>query len=924
MQGNNKPDYLAIGFEQIDRDLGLLIEAFADVLRGLGHTELADHLPWTGRDLPPWDPERLPERLGLAYSVAFQLLNMVEENAASTVRELREEHEGLTAEHGLWGNQLARLKQNGVSAEQVAALLPRVRVEPVLTAHPTEAKRLSVLDHHRLLFALLQRSGREPRTATGVRRISDELRSALERLWRTGEILLEKPTLTDERRNVMHYLREVFPSVLPVLDERLRIAWEGAGFDVAPLRKPGAMPRLCFGTWVGGDRDGHPGVTAEVTRETLERLRTNALLVHSRSLAALAEKLTLTTWMQPPPEALLAGIARLSALLGESAKPLLASHADEPWRQFAELMLARIPIELPQGQIAQLRDAPESYRDRDDLAADLAILHDSLVAAGAQRLAESDVEPIQRALEVFGFHLAHLDIRQNSAFHAKALGQLMSASGIDGSQWEDWSETQRLRFLERELRSPRPFLHPAASAGPEADAVLGCYRVLAQHLGKFGADGIGALIVSMTRRLSDLLVVYVLAREAGLLRSFPEGIVCLLPVVPLFETADDLEAGPDMLRAFIEEPVTRRSLEFHAKREGRSGDLVQQVMVGYSDSNKDAGIIASQWALHCSQSRLAAVGAQTGVGIRFFHGRGGTVSRGAGPTHRFLDALPQGSLGGDIRLTEQGETIAQKFANLSTAAYNLELLLAGVTSTTCRAARPAESAHPLAPIVAKLSAASRDAYRALVEHEGFFPFYREATPIDALEHSRIGSRPSRRTGQASLADLRAIPWVFSWNQSRFYLPGWYGAGTALASLDEDEFARLAADVRGWPFLHYLLTNVESSLASSDRELMLAYASLVTDAALRETVSGIILAEWDLTRTMIDRLRGGAMAARRPRMSKTLNLRAEALRILHIQQIALLKRWRGLRAAGDENAATAMLPDLLLSINAIASGLRTTG
>ena len=924
MQGPTKPDYLAIGFEQIDRDLRLLIESFADVLRGLGHTELADHLPWTGKPLPPWDPEKLPDRLGLAYSVAFQLLNMVEENAAGTVRELREEHEGLTAEHGLWGNQLARLCERGVSQESIAALLPRVRVEPVLTAHPTEAKRLSVLDHHRMLFALLQRSGREPRTTTGVRRISDELRAALERLWRTGEILLEKPTLTDERRNVMHYLREVFPSVLPVLDERLRIAWEGAGFDVALLRKPGAMPRLCFGTWVGGDRDGHPGVTSEVTRENLERLRTNALVVHYRSLAALAEKLTLTTWMQPPPSPLLAGIARLTDLLGESAKPLLAGHAEEPWRQFVELMIARMPVELSQGQTAQLRHGAEFYRDRSEFAADLAILHDALVTAGARRLAESDIEPLQRALEVFGFHLAHLDVRQNSAFHAKALSQLMSASGIDGSEWEDWSEQDRLRFLERELRSPRPFLHPAASAGPEADAVLGCYRVLAQHLANFGADGIGALIVSMTRRLSDLLVVYVLAREAGLLRIFPEGIVCLLPVVPLFETADDLEAGPDMLRQFIEQPVTRRSLEFHAVRDGRPGELVQQVMVGYSDSNKDAGIIASQWALHCSQARLAAVGVQTGVGIRFFHGRGGTVSRGAGPTHRFLDALPQGSLGGDIRLTEQGETIAQKFANLSTAAYNLELLLAGVTSTTCRTSRPAEAPHPLAPVVAKLSEASRAKYRALVEHEGFLPFYREATPIDALEHSRIGSRPSRRTGQASLADLRAIPWVFSWNQSRFYLPGWYGAGSALASLDADEFARLAADVRGWPFLHYLLTNVESSLASSDRELMIAYTSLVTDAALRDRVSGIILAEWDLTRAMIESLRGGAMAARRPRMSKTLNLRAEALRILHVQQIALLKRWRELRKAGDENAATAMLPDLLLSINAIASGLRTTG
>ena len=379
-----------------------------------------------------------------------------------------------------------------------------------------------------------------------------------------------------------------------------------------------------------------------------------------------------------------------------------------------------------------------------------------------------------------------------------------------------------------------------------------------------------------------------------------------------------------MLRAFIEQPVTRRSLEFQAKRDGRPGELVQQVMVGYSDSNKDVGILASQWALHRAQARLAAAGSHLGVAIRFFHGRGGTVSRGAGPTHRFLDALPQGSLGGDIRLTEQGETIAQKFANLPTAAYNLELLLAGVTSTTCRSAGCAGAEHPLTSIAEKLAASSRDAYRALVENPDFLPFYRQATPIDALEHSRIGSRPSRRTGQASLADLRAIPWVFSWNQARFYLPGWYGAGSGLAALNAEEFKRLADELRGWPFLHYVITNVESSLASTDCDIMLSYAALVEDAGLRERVSGIILAEWELTRAMLERLRGGPMSERRPRMSKTLNLRAEALRILHIQQIALLQKWRGLRGAGDESAAIAMLPDLLLSINAIASGLRTTG
>lgn len=912
------PDYLTIGFEQIDRDLRFLVGAFAEVLRDLGHEELAASLPWIGEggalnDAPP--------RLGLAYSVAFQLLNMVEENAAATVRELREAHEGMDAEQGLWGSQLEVLKMAGASEEAVAGQLRQIRVEPVLTAHPTEAKRLTVLDHHRALFALLQR-GTEVHSTAASRHRSAEVKAALERLWRTGEILLEKPTLTDERRNVLHYLREVFPSVLPALDERLRAAWASAGFDPARLANPSAMPRIGFGTWVGGDRDGHPGVTAEVTRESLQRLRANALLVHHRALTALAEKLTLTAWMQPPPAALREGIGRLAGILGDAAAHILTAHAEEPWRQYVELMVARLPLDAVPGQLAQLREGACLYHHASELAADLDVLHGLLIETGAARLAAMDVDPVRRSLHVFGFHLAKLDIRQNSAFHAKALAQLMGAAGLDGSQWEEWSEEERLRFLERELRSPRPFLHQCASAGPEADAVLGCYRVLAEHIAAFGTDGIGALIVSMTRRLSDLLVVHVLAREAGLLRAFPEGIVCLLPVVPLFETADDLERGPEMLRKFLLQPVTRRSLEFHAKRDGSR--MVQQVMVGYSDSNKDAGILASQWALHRAQARLAAVGADEGVDIRFFHGRGGTVSRGAGPTHRFLDALPHGSLHGDIRLTEQGETIAQKYGNPVTAAYNLELLLAGVTATTFVHSRKDGVPRPLTPLVEKLASSSRAAYRGLLDAEGFLSFYRQATPIDALEHSRIGSRPSRRTGQPSLSDLRAIPWVFSWSQARFYVPGWFGAGSALAALSEEEFGSLAAGVRGWPFLHYVFTNIESSLASSDRELMTAYASLVQDEAVRARLLGHILAEWDLTRTMLDRLRGGAMAARRPRMWKTLHLRTEALRVLHLEQIALLRKWRGLRAAGDESAANAMLPDLLLSINAIASGLRTTG
>jgi phosphoenolpyruvate carboxylase len=483
---------------------------------------------------------------------------------------------------------------------------------------------------------------------------------------------------------------------------------------------------------------------------------------------------------------------------------------------------------------------------------------------------------------------------------------------------------ERLRFLEKELRSPRPFLHPSASAGPEADAVLGCYRELARHIEQFGSRGIGALIVSMTRRLSDLLVVYLLAREAGLLRSFPEGIVCLLPVVPLFETIEDLEGAPKMLRAFLQQTVTRHSLAYHAKQAGRPTELLQQVMVGYSDSNKDGGILASQWSLQKSQRNLSVIAGEEGIALRFFHGRGGTVSRGAGPTHRFLEALPHGSLTGHMRLTEQGETIGQKYANATTATHNLELLLAGVTGTTARHAQGHEEDPARAALMEHLAETSRSAYRSLLDAEGFLSFYRQATPIDALENSRIGSRPSRRTGQPSLADLRAIPWVFSWSQARFYVPGWYGMGSALESLSSKERDQLADQFRTWPFWRYVLTNVESSLASADPDLMNAYSQLVTDPALRQRFLDQIRGEWHRTHAMLERVRGRSLGDRRPRMLRTLELRSEALRILHSQQISLLSRWRNLLLEKRTEEADALLPELLLSINAIASGLRTTG
>jgi phosphoenolpyruvate carboxylase len=478
--------------------------------------------------------------------------------------------------------------------------------------------------------------------------------------------------------------------------------------------------------------------------------------------------------------------------------------------------------------------------------------------------------------------------------------------------------------LEAELKTCRPFTLPTMQIGPEADAVLNCYRMLSDHIQHYGARGLGSLIISMTRSVSDLLVVYLLAREAGLVFNSPDGLVCHLPVVPLFETIDDLERSPAILRDFLRHPITRRSLAYQQKLLERE-QCVQQVMIGYSDSNKDGGILASLWHLHQGQSTLAQVGSEQGVQIHFFHGRGGSISRGNGPTHRFIRAIPDGALHGDLRLTEQGEVIARKYANRLTAAHNLELLLSGVTRKSAQIHFPDTQPHALAPIMAQLAATSRTVYRELLTEERFIEFYRKVTPIDVLESSRIGSRPARRTGRHTLADLRAIPWVFSWSQARFFLTGWYGVGSALSDLqssDPHAFELLRQHAFDWAPLHYILSNTASSVMMTDPQIMRQYSGLMADETLRESIMGRILQELERTKGILEDLYGGPLARQRPNVYQVLHFRHKPLERLHAQQIELLQNWR--QIPPDQPEAQSKLAQLLLTINAIANGLGMTG
>ena len=943
---NTTNPVVSAGLSKIDRDLNFLIENLSAVLRRLGQEEIADNLPWQGKKLPIG---KFSDSIGQAYSISFQLLNIVEENASAQARRARETKYGFGAESGLWGEWLGTLKKLRLKPEEIAAALPEVRVEPVLTAHPTEAKRTTVLEQHRELYLLLLQRENQMWTATERADIEKKVRIVLERLWRTGEVYITKPDVATERASMMHYLKEVFPDVLPELDLRLKTAWEHFGFDPKLIEATTSLPSIRFGSWVGGDRDGHPFVTSSVTQETLLDMRLGALVSMRGQLEELNHSLSLSRHHQEVPAVLLRRIEKLAHDLGdETAEAILKKNTVEPWRQFVSLCIAKLPLDTTEDHSLRISEAQGRYTHASQLLADLRLLRQTLVEINAGTIAIADVDPVLRSLEVFGFHLAYLDIRQNSRFHELALSQLMNAAGLDGDAFLKLDEAGRIAFLNVELASPRPFSPVDAPTGPEAEAVLACYGVLVRHLAQYGPDGIGALIVSMTRSVSDLLIVYLLAREVGLARTSDDGLVCLLPVVPLFETIEDLKGSPEILESFLNHPVTRRSLRAQqngtayallakpgAKAEKTEKPektetlpkLTQQVMIGYSDSNKDSGILSSQWNLYRAQEALVEVGVRCGAHIRFFHGRGGTISRGAGPTHRFLTALPEGTLENDLRLTEQGETIAQKYANRGTATYNLELLVAGTAGVTLSQRRLKKKPQRPGVLLDTLSEWSRETYQAFLKLPDFMTFYGQATPIDALEVSGIGSRPSRRTGQRSLADLRAIPWVFSWTQSRFYMPGWYGVGTALERLKKEDpasFATLGEHAKNWPFLAYVFNNVETNLASADQDLMKRYGSLVEERKVRDKFLGVILKEYTRTRVLFEEIFRGSFAERRPRMWKTLEVRHDPLLVLHRQQIALLEEWRALRAKGDTEATEALRPSLLLSINAIASGLRTTG
>ncbi|MGJ8651853.1 MAG: phosphoenolpyruvate carboxylase [Opitutaceae bacterium] len=874
------------GLNQVEEEHTFLVEAFVDVLESMGQTTAAALIKSRLKNV---SPDALDDAGVQAISFYFQLLNLAEEHVANSMRRIREAELGMASEPGHWGHYLKRLKEARIKPDEVRQKISELWVEPVFTKHPTEAKRWSVLGIHREIVRLLRHHESE-RTPRETEHNAKQMRAIIERLWLTGEIYMHKPQVKDELDNLLYYLREVFPTMFGRLDANLAHAWKDAWPKEAPLSLE-EMPHLQFGSWVGGDRDGHPLVTADVTAETFITMRATAVQIVRTRLVDLAQKLTLSDARAKTPAELTKQVRSWNGDI----------NSQELWQHYVELLSERI------------EDLSEA-----ELRGHLQQLIEWLNEVGSPRSVETYVLPILRLLDSIGLHLARIDIRQNSEFYEKSLSQMMVAAGVeDAKNFGNWSEEARLEFLNHELSTPRPLTHASMELPKEATEARNTLAVVAKHIRKHGTEGVGALIVSMTRNLVDLLTVYVLAKEVGLTYQEEGQLRCILPVVPLFETYEDLEGAPAISHAFLSHPCTRASL-----RIGQPDTTPRFIiMLGYSDSNKDTGILASQWILKSAQSKLFEVCEDHGVKVTFFHGRGGTVGRGAGPTHRFLEALPEGSLNGGLRVTEQGEVIAQKYNTPATATANLEWLLAGSLGAQMLATKQ-KASTAIDKAMETLAISSRKAYRELLEADGFIEFYRQATPIDAIEQSRIGSRPSRRTGKASLEDLRAIPWVFSWNQSRYYVPGWYGVGSALDALEADNpdaYQAIKDNLQNTPFLRYVFYNIESSISSSDEKWMRTYAGMVEDAALRKRILGQILSERTRTVQHLEKLFTRSLPERRPRFYKTLTERDVPLAALHKKQIELLQQ---ARASNNSNSETTN--DLLRVVNAIAAGLRTTG
>ncbi|MEN2989856.1 phosphoenolpyruvate carboxylase [Tistrella sp. BH-R2-4] len=818
---------------------------------------------------------------------------------------------------GTLGYALARAGTAGIDGAALARFFDSARVSPVLTAHPTEVRRKSTLTREMEIAGLLDRRDRERSTGEEADAIEEQIVRAVLGLWQTAMLRRTKLTVIDEVVNGLSYYDYTFLTELPALYGNLedmlargagrRVQGKGGGRGGATRTLPVAS-FLRMGSWIGGDRDGNPFVTAEVLRTTMRMHTRHAMRWYLSELHELGAELSLSVSLVPVSDALLA-LA--------NASPERAEHQVlEPYRRAISFIYARLAATAVALDVADAVGrravAAERYDDAASLGRDLDVIHASLVANGSGLLARGRLRRLRRAVDCFGFHLAALDLRQNADVHERSVAELLEVAE-PGTDYTALDEAARVALLARELATARPLVSPFAEYGAETAGELDILRHAAAIHARLGAAAIENVIISKTDGTSDLLELALLLKEVGLVR--PDG-TSAVNIVPLFETIDDLRNGPEIMARAFACPEYRRLV---ASR----GD-VQEVMLGYSDSNKDGGFVTSRWELYKAETRLVETFKAAGIALRLFHGRGGSVGRGGGSAYDAILAQPAGAVGGRIRVTEQGEIISSKYANPGLGRRNLETLVAAtLEASLLPVSAPADIEADMAAMEA-LSDAAFAAYRGLVyETPGFEDYFWAATVITEIASLNIGSRPASRSRTRRIEDLRAIPWVFSWAQCRAMLPGWYGFGAAVnawcAAHPDDGMARVTAMYRDWPFFTTLVSNMEMVLAKTSMAIASRYAELVPDVALRQQIFGRIRAEWQASTDALLAITGQtALLDHNPVLARSIRDRFPYLDPLNHVQVEMLRQHRS--EAGSERH----LSGIHLTINGISAGLRNSG
>ncbi len=831
----------------------------------------------------------------------FQLMNLAED--LERVRRIRKLDAQPDPRRGSLHAAVAQLAADGTSAEELHATLAAAEVRLVLTAHPTEARRYTTVSKLARIFALLRELD-ERRPGHGKReQIRRQIAAAVQEMWGSDELRAVTTTVLDEVRAGLIYfsstLAEVVPEVYRDLESTIRATYPQSDVPVPPL--------LSFGSWIGGDRDGNPNVTPQMTAAALEQMKHACLRHHQERVGALAARVTLSERVAPAPRDLRDLLDRLGQLFPDIAAAVAERNPEEPYRQLFKLLAARLR--------ATRKGWDGGYERPSQLLADLRIAELALREQNAGFVAEDALRDVIRQVEVFGFHFALLDIRENSTVHRAAIDEMLCVLGVKEG-YAELPEAERAAILAREIANRRPLI-PLDISGFSAATreVVETFRTLYDLLHGEHPGTIDSYVISNTTCPSDLLEVLLLMKEVGLARA--GGRDAQLRIVPLFESGETLEHSAETMRALLRTPVYRAALDAVGE---------QEVMVGYSDSNKDVGYVASGWRVYRAQVEMADVFRENGVRWQFFHGRGGAVGRGGGPSYTAVRAQPSGTVAGRLKVTEQGEMLSAKFSLREIAHRELELTTSAALVTTLdrTADKQPERQQRFEAVVAEMAEVSTAAYRRLVyDDPDFAGFFHTVTPVREVSRLQLGSRPAKRRASARIEDFRAIPWVFSWTQSRAVLPAWFGLGASLRAAREEHGVELLREMdRDWPYFAALISNAEMACVKADLDIARRYAELCSDEAIRERIWGTIEAEFDCTVREIGAVREeDELLDREPILQRAIARRNPFIDPLSFVQLELLRR---LRAPGGDPDDPGLVRASLLAINGIAGGLRNTG